>query len=508
MNPRLLHALWAAALTGCIATPPQLGKIAVRVPPFTPDSGTLAIFCGQLIDGTGAGPFENTLVVIREGRIKSVVHNTGRNAALATHLPVLDLSDHTCLPGLIDMHTHLTDRPEDTADLRVYFSRPEPEMLRQSFDNASATLLAGFTSVRNVGTYVQGLDFEVRDGINAGQFIGPRIQASGPYLTIPKGGGDLFVPDFQEPEDNARFHAGVARGGDDFRDHAEAIVDSGADLLKVIASGAVLAYGGVPGTPEMTREEIQAVVDIAHAVDKKVAAHAHGAESIRMAISADVDTIEHASYLDDQGIAMARKRGTVALAMDVYNGDYIDTEGRRQNWPEEFLRKNLETTEVQRQAFTKAVKAGVPIVYATDAGVFPHGLNARQFKIMVERGMRPEQAIASATYVAARFMGWSATVGTLQEEKFGDLIAVRGDPLADIRLLEKVDVVIKGGLAFKLPDADLTRNTSRIPPASPQSRESRCRDRRPRRPRSGSAAFRPSSGSTSRHRDSARSAAP
>jgi imidazolonepropionase-like amidohydrolase len=452
MSKRLLLAVCAAALAGCIATPAQLrSQVAIRVPPFTPDSGTVAIFCGRLIDGTGAAPYDNTLVVIREGRIKSITRNTRRNAALETHLPVLDLGGHTCLPGLIDMHTHLTDRPEDTADLRVYFSRPEPEMLRQSFENASATLLAGFTSVRNVGTYVQGLDFQVRDGIDAGQFVGPRIQASGPYLTIPKGGGDLYVPDFVEPEDNARFHAGVARGAEEFRDRAEALIDNGADVLKVIASGAVLAYGGVPGAPEMTLEEIQAVADIAHAVDKKIAAHAHGAESIRMAITAGADTIEHASYLDDAGVALARKRGTVALAMDVYNGDYIDTEGRKAGWPEEFLRKNTETTEIQRQAFTKAVKAGVPIVYATDAGVFPHGLNARQFKIMVERGMTPEQAIASATYVAARFMGWSATIGTLQEEKFGDLIAVRGDPLADIRVLENVDVVIKGGLPFKLP---------------------------------------------------------
>ena len=184
---------------------------------------------------------------------------------------------------------------------------------------------------------------------------------------------------------------------DGFRERAEFLVDNGSDLLKVIASGAVLAFGGVPGEPEMTRDEIAAVVDIAHAVGKKVAAHAHGAESIRMAIAAGVDTIEHASYLDDAGIAAALKRGDVALAMDVYNGDYIDTEGRKAHWPEEFLRKNVETTEIQRQAFTKAVKAGVPIVFATDAGVFPHGLNARQFPIMVARGMTPMQAIQSAT---------------------------------------------------------------------------------------------------------------
>ena len=452
----MTRCLWlfgaVLALAGCAIPAPALRQqVAVRVAPFTPDSGTIAVLCGRLIDGTGAEPLERALVVIRDGRVKSVTGGANLNAALATYLPLLDLREHTCLPGMIDMHTHLTDRPEDTADLRVYFSRAADETLRLSKENAAATLLAGFTSVRNVGTYVLGTDYALRDAINKGSTIGPRMQASGPYLTIPKGGGDLFVPDFVEPTDNARFHAGVARGVDEFRDRAEALVDAGSDFLKVIASGAVLAYGGVPGAPEMTQEEIRAVADIAHATDKKLAAHAHGAASIRMAIAAGADTIEHASYLDDAGIALALKTRNVALAMDVYNGDYIDTEGRKANWPEEFLRKNRETTEIQREAFTKAVKAGVPIVYATDAGVFPHGLNARQFRIMVARGMTPEQAIASATYVAARFMGWSADVGTLQEGKFGDLIAVRGDPLADITVLENVQAVVKGGLVFKLP---------------------------------------------------------
>ena len=191
------------------------------------------------------------------------------------------------------------------------------------------------------------------------------------------------------------------------------------------------------------------MVDIAHAVDKKVAAHAHGAESILMAIAAGVDTIEHASYLDDAGIAAALKRGNVAFAMDVYNGDYIDTEGRKANWPEEFLRKNTETTEIQRVAFTKAVKAGVPIVFATDSGVFPHGLNARQFPIMVARGMTPMQAIKAATSVAATYMGWSENIGSIEAGKFGDLIAVKGDPLQDIGVLQHVEVVVKGGMLFR-----------------------------------------------------------
>jgi imidazolonepropionase-like amidohydrolase len=365
-------------------------------------------------------------------------------------MPWLDLANHTCLPGLIDMHDHVIESFTDTNDFTIYYRRTREEQTALFTENARATLLAGFTTVRNVGTYIAWVDRDARDAINAGRIAGPRMQASGFYLTIPGGGGDLVLPGVAESEIPARVRQGVARGPDEFRRKAELAVAGGADLLKVIASGAVLAFGGVPGEPEMTPAEIAAVVDVAHEAGLKVAAHAHGAQSIKDSILAGADTIEHASLIDDEAIALAREHD-VALVMDVYNGDYIESEGRRENWPAEFLRKNLETTEAQRQGFTRAHAAGVPLAYGTDAGVFPHGLNARQFPIMVERGMTPMEAIRSATSVSARYMGWSDRVGQLTPGRFADVIAVRGDPLADVNVLQDVAVVIKGGLAFKLP---------------------------------------------------------
>ena len=255
------------------------------------------------------------------------------------------------------------------------------------------------------------------------------------YLTIPAGGGDLVIPGHAEAEIPPQVRMGVARGPEQFRQKAEQAVAGGADLLKIIASGAVLAFGGVPGEREMLPEEIKAVVDVAHAHGMKVAAHAHGAQSIKDAILAGADTIEHASLIDDEGIRLAKEHGT-ALSMDVYNGDWIDTVGRAEKWPEEFLRKNVETTEAQRQGFTRAHAAGVDIVYGTDAAVYPHGLNARQFPIMVQRGMTPMEAIQSATSLAARHMGWADRIGSLQPGRFGDLIAVKGDPLADVTRLQ------------------------------------------------------------------------
>ncbi len=434
-----LLALLLAARTASAA--PSLATV-----PFSPDSGTLTVRCGLLIDGIADAPLKDATVVIRAGRVTYA----GPTAGTSAQGEVLDLETHTCLPGLIDMHDHIADRPDDTRDLRIYFTRDAATQRRVAAENAQVTLAAGFTTVRSPGAYIAWAENDIRDRVNRGEVAGPRIQAAGIYLTIPGGGGDLLVPDVPEKDIPAHVRMGVARGAEQFAEKTRLAVTNGADFIKLIASGAVLAYGGVPGEPEMIPEELRAVVTVAHAAGIKVAAHAHGAQSIKEAILAGADTIEHASLADDEAIALAAKHKG-AFSMDVYNGDYIATEGRKQGWPEEFLRKNDETTEAQRQAFTKAWKAGVPIVYGTDAAVYPHGLNARQFRIMVERGMPPMDAIRAATSVSARYMGWDDRAGALVPGRFGDLIAVPGNPLEDITVLEKVPVVVKGGLVFKYP---------------------------------------------------------
>jgi imidazolonepropionase-like amidohydrolase len=309
-------------------------------------------------------------------------------------------------------------------------------------------LRAGFTTVRDLGTYIAWSDRTLRDEINRGEAVGPRMRVVGYYLTIPHGGGDLAIPGVPDTAVPAQCRMGVAQGVASFREKAEGVVRGGADVVKVIASGAVLAFGSEPGSPEMSSAEISAAVDIAHRGGLRVAAHAHGARSIKEAILAGVDTIEHASLIDDEGIALARAH-RVALSMDVYNGDYLDVEGRRNGVPQEFLDKNRATTDSQRRAFTSAYKAGVPIIFGTDSAVYPHGDNAKQFRVMVEHGMRPIDAIKSATSVAAVYLGWEDRVGTLRVGSYGDLIAVKGDPLTDITTLEHVEVVVKGGRIVK-----------------------------------------------------------
>jgi imidazolonepropionase-like amidohydrolase len=308
---------------------------------------------------------------------------------------------------------------------------------------ASTELRSGFTTVRDVGVYRGLTDIALRDSINAGEVEGPRMFVAGGYITTPGGGGeiDALAPDIPLPE---TFRIGEVHNPADARDRARYLLDHGADFIKLIATGAVLAIGSEPGALELSPEEMKAACDEAKLRGSYCIAHAHGAEGIKAAIRAGVRTIEHASFLDAEGIALAKSHG-VWLDMDIYNGDYINEVGTRQHWPAEYLRKNIETTDVQRRGFVAAVKAGAKMTFGTDAGVYPYGLGARQFAYMVRYGMSPMQAIQAATTEASRALRMEGQVGSVASGAYGDLIAVRGDPLSDIRVLEHVDAVVKEG---------------------------------------------------------------
>jgi imidazolonepropionase-like amidohydrolase len=275
------------------------------------------------------------------------------------------------------------------------------------------------------------------------------MAVAGAYLTVSSGAGEItgMAPDVILPPD---FRFGVANSVSEVRQRVRALLNGGADFLKILATGAVLTRGTKPGVSEFTEEEIKAAVDQAAQYGAFVAAHAHGAEGIKNAVRAGVRSIEHGSLMDDEAIALMKERGTYLVA-DIYNGDYIATVGREQKWPEEYLRKNEETTEAQRQGFRKAVAAGVKIAYGTDSGVYPHGWNAKQLPYMVRYGMTPMAAIRSATIVAAQMMGWEDRVGSIAPGKYADIIAVEGDALADLSSFSKVPFVMKGGAVHKGP---------------------------------------------------------
>ena len=287
-------------------------------PPYVSDSGSLEIRCGALIDGISDQVRHGVTVVMENGRITAVKETTGA----ATGLPLLDLSDHTCLPGLIEMHAHVLESFEELVDLTLYYGYSLDDYLEKGRDYARISLDAGFTTMRDLGAYYGWADRLLRDEINRGEASGPRLQASGFYLTVPGGGGDLLEVDGSEEDIPPRLRMGVSRSPEEFRRNAQAAVDGGADVIKIIASGAVLAYGGVPGEPEMSPDDIAAVVEVAHAAGLKVAAHAHGAQSVRESILAGADTIEHATYIDEEGIRLAIEHD-VALSMDIGPGDWM-----------------------------------------------------------------------------------------------------------------------------------------------------------------------------------------
>jgi imidazolonepropionase-like amidohydrolase len=358
----------------------------------------------------------------------------------------LDWSAYTVLPGLIDLHTHLADAGQ-SADLALPLKTSPAATALIGAHNARVTLEAGFTTVRDVGTYRGLTDVALRDAINAGLVPGPRMFVAGAYLTHPGGGGELngVVPNDELPAD---MRLGVLTGPDQAAAKARYLFDNRVDFLKLLATGAVLAIGTEPGAPELTEAEMRAAIKVAKAHGSYATAHAHGAEGIKAAIRAGARSIEHASLIDDDALKMAKANGTW-LVMDIYNGDYIEDIGTKEKWPEEYLRKNRETTDVQREGFAKAAKMGVKLAYGTDSGVYPHGQNAKQFAYMVRYGMTPMQAIQSATIRAAELLGKEGELGSIAPGRFADLVAVEGDPMQGVRVLENVAHVMKDGAVIK-----------------------------------------------------------
>jgi imidazolonepropionase-like amidohydrolase len=407
--------------------------------------GVTVIRAGRLVDVNKGETLRDQLIVIRGERIETIQPGS---AKLPSGARVVDLSRYTVLPGLIDCHTHLIGDLQ-SSDVLLPLERSEAQEAFSGVRNARATLLAGFTTVRDVGTYRAFVDAALRDAINDGTVVGPRMKVAGAYVTVSTGGGELVgaAPDATLP---ASFRFGVANSADQVRERVRVLLNGGADFIKVIATGAVLTRGTKPGVPEFTEQEIRAAVEQAADYGTFVAAHAHGAEGIKRAVRAGVRSIEHGSLMDDEAIALMKQRGTWLVA-DIWNGDYIDSVGRQQKWPEDVLRKNVETTEAQRVGFRKAVAAGVRIAYGTDSGVYPHGLNAMQLSYMVKYGMTPMQAIRSATISAAELMQWQDSVGSISPGKYADIIAVEGDALSDLRSFMKVAFVMKGGTVYKAP---------------------------------------------------------
>jgi imidazolonepropionase-like amidohydrolase len=411
-----------------------------------PAPKTVYIRAGRLFDSTSDNVRENMVIVVVGERIQSV------GPAASVQIPaggtVIDLSHATVLPGLIDCHTHLGSRADRYNEIYRFKDTPFQSAFAATV-HARKTLEAGFTSVRDVGSE-PFLAVDLRNSINEGLIPGPRIVASGPGISITGGHGDLnnYSPQTQVHMFPAERDFQIADGVDQIRHVVRAQVKYGVDVIKILATGGVLSKGDSPGAPQFTPEELKAAAEEAHMAGRKIAAHAHGTQGIKNAILAGIDSIEHASLIDDEGIRLAKERG-VYLVMDIYNDDYILGKAIEFGLPQENVDKEKMVGRLQRENFERAVKAGAKMAFGTDAGVYPHGDNAKQFFYMVKYGMTPAQAIRAATSSAADLIGRAKDVGTLEAGKYADVIAVSADPLQDVRALENVGFVMKGGVVVK-----------------------------------------------------------
>jgi len=410
-----------------------------QTPQATPPAKVTVIKATRLVDGQGGAPIVNPVLVIEGDRIARV----GAGLSVPAGADVIDLGAATLLPGLIDCHTHLTGQPGDNYYDDMFRMSPiDSAVIAHVY--ARRTLEAGFTTVRDVGAG-ELVDVAMRNAINRGGMAGPRMQVATLAVSATGGHGDLsgFSPYL-----SIKGLSNIADGVDEIRKLVRTEVKYGADVIKVAATAGVLSEEESVGAPQFSQEELNALVAEAHMWEKRVAAHAHGAEGIKRAILAGVTSVEHASFIDDEGIRLAREKGTW-LVMDIYNDDYILAEFSKKGYPQKIIEKERLVGRTQRENFRKAVQAGARMAFGSDAGVYPHGWNGKQFAKMVEWGMTPAQAIRAATIDAAELLGWRDRIGSVEAGKLADVIAVSGDPLKDITELERVRFVMKGGVVYK-----------------------------------------------------------
>lgn len=436
----VLRALLACLSTSLFTLAAAAPEAPAKTPTAAPiDEPTTVIRAGRLVDVVSGSVRTDQHVVVQGGRITAV------GDAASTPVPagarVLDLSRKTVLPGLIDTHTHVTSDPATPPYHDYGVSTPRRALLGARF--ARETLLSGVTTVRNVGSEGYA-DIALRDAIAAGDVIGPRILASGPALGITGGHCDdnMLAPQYDERGD------GVADGPWAVREQVRRNVKYGADVIKYCGTGGVFSKGTRVGAQQYTAEEVAALVDEAHMHGRKVAVHAHGANGIKVALRAGVDTIEHASLIDQEGLELARRSGAF-LSMDIYNSEYTQSEGPKRGELEEFLRKDREVAQAQRDNFRKAVAMGVRLTMGTDTGVHRHADAPKQLAWMVRYGMTPMQAIQAATRVGAQALGLEAEVGQVAPGYSADLVAVAADPLADVSVLGSIEFVMKQGVVYK-----------------------------------------------------------
>ena len=412
--------------------------------PTTPVLKRVAVRAAHMIDAQTGTTINNAVVLIEGDRITAA----GPGLAIPAGMQVIDLGSATLLPGFIDAHTHVTSQPRNYYE--DLFRKSPIDVAVSAHVYARRTLDAGFTTIRDVGAG-EFIDVALRNAIDRGDVVGPRMQVA--TLTVGATGGHGDMSGFSPYLRFGQF-SGIADGVDEIRKLVRLEIKNGADLIKMLASAGVLSEEESVGAPQFSQEEMNTVVSEAAMWGRKVAAHAHGTEAIKRALRAGVASIEHASFIDDEGIALAKQKGAY-LVMDIYNDDYILAEYAKLGYPQKILDKERMVGRTQRENFRKAARAGVKLAYGTDAGVYPHGWNGKQFATMVEWGLTPIQAIQTATVNAADLLGWSEKVGALAPGHYADIVAVQGDPLRDITELQRVAFVMKGGVVYRnvLPNA-------------------------------------------------------